>query len=80
MDRMNRSRAKQSGIAEVHIEFALLSSQCKTGREWETSTYMRNIGVRASNCDRHVGPEGGALVGPSEPASPSAGDGKSKRK
>jgi hypothetical protein len=42
---------------EVRIEFAMLSSQYKTAREWETSTYVRNIGVRASiflKLDRHI--------------------------
>jgi hypothetical protein len=43
MDRLNRRRAKQSGSAEVRIEFAMLSSQCKTAREWETSTHTRSI-------------------------------------
>jgi hypothetical protein len=38
MDSLNRRRAKQSGSAEVRIKFAMLSSQCKTAREWETST------------------------------------------
>jgi hypothetical protein len=52
MDRLNRRRAKQSGSAAVRIEFALLRSKCKTAREWETSTCMRNIGVRASTSDR----------------------------
>jgi hypothetical protein len=55
MDRQNRRRAKQSGSAEaVGIEFVILTSQCKTTREWETSTYTRNIVVRASTCDRHI--------------------------
>jgi hypothetical protein len=54
MDRLNRKRAKQSGSAEVRIEFSVLSSQCKTAREWETSTYMTNIGVRASTYHRHI--------------------------
>jgi hypothetical protein len=54
MDRLNRRRAKQSGSAEVRIKFAMMSSQCKIAREWETSTYTRNIGVRASTCNRHV--------------------------
>jgi hypothetical protein len=48
MDRLNRRRAKQSMKAGVRIKLAMLSSQCKTAREWETSTYTRNIGVRAS--------------------------------
>jgi hypothetical protein len=52
MDRLNRRCAKNSGSAEVRIEFALLSSERKTIREWETSTHIRNIGVRASTCDR----------------------------
>jgi hypothetical protein len=54
MDRINRRRAKQSGSVEVRIEFAMLIYQCKTTREWETSAYMRNIGVRTSTCDRHI--------------------------
>jgi hypothetical protein len=54
MDRLNRSGAKQSKSAEVRIKFAMLSSQCKAAREWEASTYARNIGVRASACDRHI--------------------------
>jgi hypothetical protein len=54
MDRLNRRRAKQSGSAEVRIKFAMLSSQCKVAREWETSTYTRNIGVRASTCNRRI--------------------------
>jgi hypothetical protein len=54
MDRLNRRRAKQSGSAEVNIEFALLSSQSKTARECETSTYMKNICVRASTRDHHI--------------------------
>jgi hypothetical protein len=54
MGRLKRRRAKQSGRAEVRIKFALLSSQCKTARESKTSTYMRNIGVRASTCDRYI--------------------------
>jgi hypothetical protein len=33
MDRLNRRRAEQRGSAEVRIEFALLSSLCKTARE-----------------------------------------------
>jgi hypothetical protein len=33
MDRLNRRRAKQSGSAEVRIEFAIRGSQCKTARE-----------------------------------------------
>jgi hypothetical protein len=44
----------QSGSAEVRIEFAMLSSQCKTAREWGTSTHMSNIGVRVSACDRQI--------------------------
>jgi hypothetical protein len=51
---MNRRRAKQRRSAEVRVKFAMLSSQCKAAREWETSTYMRNIGVRASTCNRHI--------------------------
>jgi hypothetical protein len=54
MDRLNRRRGKQSGSAEVRVELALLSPQSKTAGEWKTSTYMRNIGVRASPCDRHI--------------------------
>jgi hypothetical protein len=54
MDRLNRRRAKQSISAEVCIEFAILSSQCKAAMEWETSTYTRNIGVRASTCNRQI--------------------------
>jgi hypothetical protein len=55
MDQHNRGRAKHSGSSEVRIEFAMLSSPgIKLAREWETSTYMRNIGVRASTCDRHI--------------------------
>jgi hypothetical protein len=50
MDRLNRRRAKQSISAELHIKFAMLSSQCKAANEWET----RNIGVRASTCNRHI--------------------------
>ena len=33
MDRLNQRRVKQSGGAEVRIEFTMLSSQCKTARE-----------------------------------------------
>jgi hypothetical protein len=54
MDRLNRRRAKQSRSAEVRIKFAMLSSQCKAAKEWETSTYTSNIGVRASTCNRHI--------------------------
>jgi hypothetical protein len=54
MDRLNQRCAKQGGSAEIRIEFALLSPQCKIAREWETSTYMTNFGVRASTCDRHI--------------------------
>jgi hypothetical protein len=54
MDRLNRRRAKQSKSAEVRIKFAMLSSQCKVAREWETITYTRNIGVRANTCNRHI--------------------------
>jgi hypothetical protein len=54
MDRLKRRRAKQSKSAEVRIKLAMLSSQCKTARKWETSTYTRNIGVRASTCNRHI--------------------------
>jgi hypothetical protein len=54
MDRLNRRRAEQSQITEVRSELAPLGSQCKPAREWETSTYMRYIGVRASTCDRHI--------------------------
>jgi hypothetical protein len=54
MDRLNRRRAKQSGSAEVRIKFAMLSSQYKVAMEWATSTYTRNIGVRASICNRHI--------------------------
>jgi hypothetical protein len=36
------------------MKFAMLSSQCKTAHEWETSTYMRNICVRASTCDSRI--------------------------
>jgi hypothetical protein len=55
MDRLNRRLAKESGIAEARIEFAMLSSHCRTVREWDTNTYyMRDIGVRASACDRHI--------------------------
>jgi hypothetical protein len=54
MDGLNRRRAKQSGSAEVRIKFALLRFQYKIAREWETSTNMRDIGVRASTCDRHI--------------------------
>jgi hypothetical protein len=54
MDRLNRKRAKQSGSAEVRIKLAMLSSQCKAAREWETSIYRRIIiGVCASTCDHH---------------------------
>jgi hypothetical protein len=35
----------QSGSAEVRIEFALLSSQFKTAREWETITYFNILVV-----------------------------------
>jgi hypothetical protein len=54
MDQLNRRRAKQRRSAEVRIEFAMLNSQCKTAREWETSTYTWSIGVRASICNRHI--------------------------
>jgi hypothetical protein len=54
MDRLNRRRAKQSGSAKVRIEFAVLSSQCKTTRQWETTAYLGNIGVRASLWDHHI--------------------------
>jgi hypothetical protein len=54
MDRLNRRRAKQSGSAGVRIEFVMLCSQCQTAREWETSTYTKNIGVRASTCNRCI--------------------------
>jgi hypothetical protein len=54
MDRLNRRRAKQSGCGEVGTEFAMLSSQFKSAREWEVSTYARNIGVLASTCNRHI--------------------------
>jgi hypothetical protein len=54
MDRLNGRRAKQNTSAEVRIKFAILSSQCKAAREWETSTYTRDIGVRASTCNRHI--------------------------
>jgi hypothetical protein len=37
MDRLNRRRAKQSGSAEVRIKFAMLSPQCETAQEWETT-------------------------------------------
>jgi hypothetical protein len=50
MDRLNMP----SKAAEVRIEFAMLSSQCKTTREWEASAYLRDIGVRASACDRYI--------------------------
>jgi hypothetical protein len=36
MDRLNRRRAKQSRSAEVRTQFAMLSSQCKAAKEWET--------------------------------------------
>jgi hypothetical protein len=54
MDRLNRRRAKQSKSAEVCIKFAMFSSECKAAREWDTSTYTRNIGVRASTCNCHI--------------------------
>jgi hypothetical protein len=54
MDRLNLRRAKYNGTAEVRIEYAMLSSQCKTAREWEGSAYVRDIGVRASVCDRQI--------------------------
>jgi hypothetical protein len=54
MDRMNRRRARLSRSAEVRIKFAMMSSQSKVVREWETSTYTRNIGVCASTCIRHI--------------------------
>jgi hypothetical protein len=55
LDRLNRRRAKHSLSAEVRIKYAMLSSQCKTAREWETSgSYTRNIGVSASTCNRHI--------------------------
>jgi hypothetical protein len=54
MDRLNRRRAKQSRSAEVRIKFAMMSSQCKATREWETSTYTRSIGVRANTYNRHI--------------------------
>jgi hypothetical protein len=59
MDRLNRMRAKQSRSAEVRIKFAMLSSQCKAARDLETSTCTRNIGVRASTCNRHINNNGG---------------------
>jgi hypothetical protein len=54
MDRLNRRLAKQSRSTEVRIEFTMLSSQCKAAREWETSTYTRKFGGRASTCNRRV--------------------------
>jgi hypothetical protein len=54
MDRLNRRRAKHRRSAEVRIKFAVLISQCKAAMEWETSTYTRHIGVRASTCNRHI--------------------------
>jgi hypothetical protein len=54
MERLNRRRAKQSGSAEVRIEYRLRSFQCENAREWETSTYIKNIDVRASAYDRHI--------------------------
>jgi hypothetical protein len=54
MDRLNLRRAKWGGSAEVRIELSLLSSQCKIARECDVSAYLRNIGVRASACDRHI--------------------------
>jgi hypothetical protein len=51
---MNQRRAKQSKSAEVLIKFAMMSHQCKAGRDWETSTYTRNFGVRASTYNRHI--------------------------
>jgi hypothetical protein len=54
MDGMNRRGAKQSISAEIRIKFAMMGSHCKTTREWETSAYTRNIGVRASACNRHI--------------------------
>jgi hypothetical protein len=55
MDRLYRRRAKQSKMrAEVRIKFAMLSTQCKATWELEKSTYARNIGVRASTCNRHI--------------------------
>jgi hypothetical protein len=49
MDRLNRRRdAQQSKSAEVRINSA------KAAREWETSTYTRNIGIRASTCNRYI--------------------------
>jgi hypothetical protein len=32
MDRLNRRRAKQGGSAEISIEFAMLSAQCKNNK------------------------------------------------
>jgi hypothetical protein len=54
IERLNRRRARQGGNAEVRIEFAMLSSQRKAAKEWETSTYTWNVGVRASTCSRHI--------------------------
>jgi hypothetical protein len=48
MDRLNRRRAKQSRIAEVRIKFAILSSQCKAAREWETSSQLATMA--ATSC------------------------------
>jgi hypothetical protein len=50
---MKQRRAKHGISAEVRIKFAMMSSQCKTARKWETSTYARNTGVRANTCERH---------------------------
>jgi hypothetical protein len=54
MNRLNRRRAEQSRSTKVRIKFAMMSSQCKAAREWETSTYTKNIGGRASICNRHL--------------------------
>jgi hypothetical protein len=54
INRVNRRRTKQRGSAEVRIKFATLSSQCKAAREWETSTYTKNNGARASTCNCHI--------------------------
>jgi hypothetical protein len=54
VDRLNRRRAKEVGSAEVRIEFAMLSSQCKTAREWGTRTYTKYMGVHSNTFDRHI--------------------------
>jgi hypothetical protein len=49
----------------------MLSSQRKTAREWETGTFMKNIGVRAAPAGiaTVAAPEGVALESPLAPTS-----------